>query len=91
MGQELETAIGPAKTKLTNTGATLDERMVLFETAVHDQDVRLTPLEQVMAADAVNTTPLMDFAQKIAEIQSKTDSLKRKTTRSSSFILRKDA
>lgn len=65
-----------------NTGATLDERMVQFETAVHDQDARLTPLEQVMAADAVNTTPLMDFAQKIAENQSQTDSLKRKTTRS---------
>ena len=55
---------------------------VQFETAVHDQDVRLTPLEQVMGADAVNTTPLLDFAQKIAEIQSQTHSVKRKTTRS---------
>ena len=39
--QELQTAIGPLESKLTNLGATLSERMGKDKSAVNDQHVRL--------------------------------------------------
>ena len=47
-----------------------------IENTMADQDLRLSRLEQSMAADPPDTTPLSDLADKFAELQSQIDAIK---------------
>ena len=76
MRQELHTAISPLENQLTSMGVTFEERMGKIENTMADQDVRLSRLEQSMAADPPDTTPLSDLADKFAELQSQIDAIK---------------
>ena len=76
MRQELHTAISPLEGKLTSMGVAFEERMGKIENTMADQDVRLSRLEESMAADPPDTTPLSDFADKFADLQSQIDAIK---------------
>lgn len=66
MRQDLHTAISPLESQLTPMGVTFEERMGKIENTMADQDVRLSRLEQSMAADPPDTTPLPHFAEEFA-------------------------
>ena len=76
--QEIQTAIELLESKLTAMGATFDDRVAKIETAVNDQDVRIARLENLMAKDPPETTPLLNFEDKISDLQCQIDILKRK-------------
>ena len=76
--QEIQTAIEPLENKLTAMGATLDDRVAKIENAVGDQDVRIARLKNLMAKDPPETIPLLDFEDKISDLQCQIDILKGK-------------
>ena len=70
--QEIQTALGPVETSLTNTGERFGVRIRTLESQVAKQS---TPLEGLMAANGPGTTTLCELDDKLAELKSQTDSL----------------
>ena len=76
--QQIRTVMGPQQSKPTTMSATFDERRVHMKEKMKNHNLRLAPLEQVMAVESteIQSNPLTYFVERIAEIHCPIDALK---------------